>query len=509
MNREESIPNSIYNICSGNALPEHYILNMIKEITGQAESSFRNEDLTERTYDFSNELAEKELGFSPKFSFKEGFSEFVRQQVEKVDEADRKKEGIIYNFRKNLKDIFSWFFPYLETILTFLVVQIIIILFGNSELLSIIDLYLLYVVFIAIIYGKGHTITALLLSLGGKLLSMGQYSSLTEIAIDYKIYLWLLQLLVVGMGIGFIRDNYKQIIGDSEEENNYLKSELAELRDINSSNVRIKEIYENRLINYKDSFAMIYSILSKLDDLEPDKIMFSAVEVVSEIIRSDEVAIYSVDKGGYYARLMASSTNIKDSIKKSIQLSSMGEVFSQIQDKKIYVNRKLDQNKPSMAGGVYHENILESIIVIRSLPFEYTTLYHMNLFSVVLNLIAQALHRANHFIEESQLNRYIEGTNVLTQEAFYNIIEIRKSGSEENLADYFILEVVNNDMSLKQLNDIILQTIRHKDYMGLGEDGRLYLLLANTTKNEAEFLEKRLSLKGIETRKGTVLEHGT
>ena len=64
-------------------------------------------------------------------------------------------------------------------------------------------------------------------------------------------------------------------------------------------------------------------------------------------------------------------------------------------------------------------------------------------------------------------------------------------------------------MSLKQLNDIILQTIRHKDYMGLGEDGRLYLLLANTTKNEAEFLEKRLSLKGIETRKGTVLEHGT
>ena len=58
----------------------------------------------------------------------------------------------------------------------------------------------------------------------------------------------------------------------------------------------------------------------------------------------------------------------------------------------------------------------------------------MNLFSVVLNLIAQALHRANHFIEESQLNRYIEGTNVLTQEAFYNIIEIRKSGSEENLA---------------------------------------------------------------------------
>ena len=100
-------------------------------------------------------------------------------------------------------------------------------MFGNSELLSIIDLYLLYVVFIAIIYGKGHTITALLLSLGGKLLSMGQYSSLTEIAIDYKIYLWLLQLLVVGMGIGFIRDNYKQIIGDSEEENNYLKSELA------------------------------------------------------------------------------------------------------------------------------------------------------------------------------------------------------------------------------------------------------------------------------------------
>ena len=81
-----------------------------------------------------------------------------------------------------------------------------------------------------------------------------------------------------------------------------------------------------------------------------------------------------------------------------------------------------------MAGGVYHENILESIIVIRSLPFEYTTLYHMNLFSVVLNLIAQALHRANHFIEESQLNRYIEGTNVLTQEAFIILSKLEKVG---------------------------------------------------------------------------------
>ena len=511
MKRDKPIPHSVYNICSGNSLTEKMILWMITEITGRTEEALQNEDSILRKYEYSHELAKKELMFHQKYTFEEGLIEFVRQQMETVKEkANQKDRNLLGALRKNLKDIFGWFFPYLETFATFAAVQVIVNLFGNFVFFTVIDLYLLFVVFIAIIYGKGHTIAALLLSLGGKLFSSGEYSSLIDIAIDYKIYLWLLQLLVIGMGIGFIRDNYKQIIGDNEEENKYLRAELAEIKDINYSNIRIKQIYESRLVNYKDSFAKIYSIVSKLDDLEPDKIMFAAVDVVSKIMRSNEVAIYSVNKGGDYARLTASSVNIRSNFngRKSIQLDTMEEVIDSIRNKRIYVNRSLDQDKPSMAGGVYHDEKLESIIIIRSLPFEYTTLYHMNLFAVVLNLIAQALHRANYFINENQSNRYIENTSILTQQAFYNIVEIRKSGHDEQLADYYILELITNDLSLKQMNDIIVPTLRQNDYLGLGYENKLYLLLANTTESEAEFVKTRLASKGIDTRKGVVEIHG-
>lgn len=509
MKREEAIPHSVYNICSGNGLTEKLILWMLSEIVGQTDDVSQNDDSILKKFEYSFELASKELGYTPKFLFEEGFIGFIRQQMEVGKEEVKKNSWYLFkNFRKNIKDIFGWIFPYFETIATFVVIQGLVTIAGNTALFNVIDFYLLYVVLIAIIYGKGNTITALLLSLGGKLFSSGQYSSLADIAIDYKVYLWLLQLLVVGMGIGFVRDNFKQVIGDNEEENKYLRAELAEIKDINNSNIRIKQIYENRLINYKDSFAKIYSIVSKLDDMEPDNIMFAAVDVVSQIIKSNEVAIYSVDKGGYYARLTASSINIRYNIKKSIQLSSMGEVFDVIQDKRIYVNRLLDQEKPSMAGGVYHDDVLESIIIIRSLPFEYTTLYHMNLFAVVINLIAQALHRANYFIEENHSNRYIENTSILTQKAFYNIVKIKKSGLHEQLADYYILKVVKSEMSLKQMNEVIAPTLRQKDYMGLGEDDTLYLILTNTTESEAEFVKTRLSLKGIDTRKGVIEVHG-
>ncbi|MFZ7120111.1 MAG: NAD-dependent epimerase/dehydratase family protein [Eubacteriaceae bacterium] len=499
----KEIPHNIYNICSGKAVTEYQVLKMMNILLRKNNKVKIIKDSTQSIAEFSNELAIKELGFSIKYSFRDGFKQYVEELKENELLDTTKKEG--YHFGrigKNLQSIFGWFFPYLETIFVFLVVHVLVIWTGTSTYMQAIDLYLLFVVFIAIIYGKGQTITALLLCLAGKIGIIGKGIFITNIVVDYNTYVWMLQLLIIGMGIGYIRDRYKQSNDDKEENIKYLEAELAEIKEINDSNIRLKKIFENRLINYKDSFGRIYSIVTKLDDLEPDKIMFAAVDVVTQIMGSENVVIYNVDKGSSYARLTASSVDLAYEVPKSIKLESLQEVYEEILKNKVYINRSMDSNKPSMAGGVYHEDVLESIVIIWPLPFENTTLYHMNLFTVLLNLIAQAMHRANQYIDESRLSRYLEGTSILTQKSFQKIYEIKKNGSDMNLADYYILEINNKEKSLKQLNDIIVPMLRQHDYLGIGKNDNLCLLLTNTNENEAEFVIKRLQQKGIGIRKG-------
>ena len=500
---QNNIPSKIYNICSGNSMSENLGLNVIAMLLGiTAEPKYRGDSVSEN-FEYSYDRANKEIGYSPKNSTEDTLIQFVSKMKESDgSKVERKRKDFLSGIRKNLKSIGGWFFPYFETIIVFALIEFLIINFGTISYLSAIDFYLLYIVLIAIIYGKGQTVTALFLAFMGKIHLLLRDSSWMQVTVGYDIYLWLLQIMVIGMGIGFIRDNYKQTIGDKDEMINYLNAELAEIKDINHSNIQIKKIYEGRLVNYQDSFARIYSIVSKLDDLEPERIMFAAIDVVSQIMNSDAIMIYAVDKSGYYARLAAASAKIRDTSIKSIKLDTMGEVYEDIINKKIYVNRSLEPDKPSMVGGVFHEDTLETIIMIKSLPLESTTLYHMNLFGVVTNLITQALHRANYHVEENKTNRYVDQTNILTSKAFSNILNIRQNGLDTNLAEYCMLEIDKQDKTLLQISDALTPILRQQDRMGLSEDGKLYLMLANTNDEEAIIVMARLLQKGIVSRKG-------
>lgn len=500
---KKTIPHTLYNICSGNGVTEDQMLNMINQsLKKEHEVKFIKDSIISEAQ-FTNELAVKELDFFVKSSFEERFKQMIDELIEyEILESKKKMGGFFFGgLRRNIQSILGWFFPYLETIITFLLVHFFVLFTSRSSYMDGIDFYLLYVVFIAIIYGKGQTTTALLLSLIGKLFTAKQEISITDFVVDYNTYIWVLQLLIIGMGVGYIRDRYKQNNDDKEENIKYLEAELAEIKEINHSNIHIKKIFEDRLLNYQDSFAKIYSIVTALDDLEPDQIMFAAVGVISNIMKSDSIVIYSVDKGSSYARLTASTPNFSQGVSKSIKLDSLQEIYDDIRNHKVYMNRSLDSDNPSMAGGVYHEGVLESVIMIWSLSFENTTFYHMNLFSVLLNLIGQATHRANQYIEASQLSRYLNDTNILTQNSFEKILEIKKTGSHQQLADYTILNIETKNKTLKELNDLISPILRHHDYLGVGKNNKLYLLLTNTNESEAEFVIDRLLGKGIKIRK--------
>ena len=77
-----------------------------------------------------------------------------------------------------------------------------------------------------------------------------------------------------------------------KEENLQLDTQLVSIKDINRSNEEIKDLYEKRLLNYKDSFGRIYEIAPTEQDIDTDKSTVKVRPVSAEqtVLSMDSVA---------------------------------------------------------------------------------------------------------------------------------------------------------------------------------------------------------------------------
>ena len=114
---------------------------------------------------------------------------------------------------------------------------------------------------------------------------------------------------------------------ESKEEIDYLSLQLKDIRDINSSNVRVKGALEKQLVNQSDSVGKIFRITSSLDKYSADEVLFHAAEVLSELIESNDVAIYTISDNGY-ARLFSSTSRKARQFNQSVKVESLGEMYA-------------------------------------------------------------------------------------------------------------------------------------------------------------------------------------
>lgn len=507
---KEELPNMIYNIASRENFTEEEFLDYYQGFLAERPSQNAVTAMMAYHGEISCELAKRDFGFNIRGDFKQSFPEILRKFKIYLDNqtGEVKKKGAVEQLRERLQEIFKWAYPYVEVLAAFLVFFLIDRLTRNIKYFEIIDFYILYVILVAIVHGKGKAIIAIVLSFAGHILNYGGMIGQGGNRIDYNTFLWVLQLLVLGMSVGYVRDNNEQRIADEKENSRAVSEELEDVKEINNSNVRIKQVYEERLLNYKDSFARIYSIVTRLNDLEPDKIMLASVDVVQKIMNVTDVAIYNVGKGSYYGRLAASSSNMTGNTKKSFRLEDMGNVYEEIRQHRIFMNTEVEPQKPDMAGGVYHGEVLEALIIIQNVPFESMTLYHSNLFAVLLNLIAQSMHTASIYLEESALSRYIPNTRILNTRSFERILQIQEEGQEQKNTEFFVMEVLNDeDKSLEELDHQITSLLRQHDYLGVDERNHLFILVTNTNRTEARFVADRLESKGIHINRASLEEN--
>ncbi|WBW99716.1 NAD-dependent epimerase/dehydratase family protein [Oceanirhabdus sp. W0125-5] len=496
--KKNSDGNNVYHIVSQGAsnYSEEQLVQVLEEITHKKIKI----DIKEPSDNYSNHNYEaqnsEKLGFNEKYDVKKGLKniygviEKKSAYVDKRDKEDQSFFGSLFKFNHIRK---SKILPLLENLLFFVIVQFFIVLTRNMYFHEVIDVYLLFVIIIALIYGYVQAVFSVIFSIIGKIFISLSWGSEYLAFNDYNVYLWILQIFTIGVLVGYLKDKYKRKFEDLNDEKDYLQGELTNIKDINSSNVEVRSLYEKRLINYKDSFARIYNIVSQLDAIEPERVIFKAVNVIREIMNTNDVAIYTCDRNSPFCRLMAASSKKAKTLKKSLKISSHEDMYMKLKRQEMYLNNTMNPEHPMIAGGTYKDGQLQTIIMIWSMPFENNNLYEVNVFGVLCKLVERTMERAFEYMENINKSYNRKRDGVLNAKTFEKTLQLYAYGEQEKLVEFSLLKVeAYEGMSEDMFYSLLKQQVRDTDYIGVNSNDETYILLTNSNQKEAQYVIDRL-----------------
>lgn len=415
---------------------------------------------------------------------------------------EREGNWFLRMYRRFEKLIFT-LLPFAENFVVFVLVFLLNNRTADSDYFRRIDVFLLYVVLFALFYGKRQAIVAAFFSTIGFIFRQAYYRTAIEVLVDYNIYIWMAQLFIVGMAVGHLRDSIKIITDDKDEEIAFLSGQLDDIYDINSSNLKVKNILEDHIVSYDDSLGTLETLASSLERLNPGEALFQAAEVLSKVMETDAVAIYKVSNADY-CRLLVATTDDARQLGKSLKYSEQQDLAESLRKQEVFVNKKLEEKLPVMAYGICHGDDLEYILMVWNLSFEKVSLHQMNLLKVIGNMVQNTITRSDMYLDALSDKRYLPGTDILTRDAFAEEVKTRQEISRRAYGESSLIRVQSagpvekleeKKGELERYSGILSKSLRETDSFGVGEDGYLYILLTNSNGVEAETVIRRFAVR--------------
>ena len=391
--------------------------------------------------------------------------------------------------------IFRMLAPYLENLICFIPFFMIHNRAVGSQYFAKLDAYLLYVLLFAIVYGQQQAIFSALLATAGYCFRQMYNQSGLEVLMDYSTYIWMAQLFILGMVVGYMRDQIHHIKKDDQEEIGYLHGQLGDMTEINDSNVRMKQIFELQLVNQKDSLGKIYEITSQLDQRGPEEVLFYAAQVLSKLMETDDAAIYTVANRDY-ARLFSFTSQTAKKLGKSIRYSDMKDMYDELIAHRVYINKTMDDSYPLMACAVYAEDKMQTILMLWGIPWERMNLAEANRLTVIGYLIQNAVVRAGHYLDALRERRYVEDSDILGNEAFKQLVKAFFDAKRNGLTECCLVKIQHTADNFKEIAQKLEKKLRQTDYFGVLSDG-LYVLLPNTDDEAAQGVIERFLKEGF------------
>lgn len=490
---------SLYHLSSGESVTELEVAQMIQKYMDDSISIVNN---SEKEYKciLDGRRFEEEYGISTFGSLDDTIRK-ITAYMKKNREAFAYNEKIRLPWWKRLWHKWQWLLkaliPFAENVICFIPFFMINNRVTDSAYFSSLDPYLLYVLLFAIVYGQQQATFSAILSVAGYLFRQMYNRTGFAVIIDYNTYVWMAQLFILGLVVGYMRDQIRSIRMESAELEEHLSRQIRGIKDINGSNVRVKDVLEQQVINQKDSIGKIYNITSKLDQYMSEEVLFYAVEMLTELLNTRDVAIYNVVNGDY-ARMFSAASEKARSLGNSIRYREMGSMYESLKEHKVYINKTMDQAYPLMANAIYENDEMKMIIMIWGLTWDRMTLGQANFLSVVSYLIQNAVLRANRYMNALEEKRYMEDTGILEPEAFSSLVKAYVRAQNRDLAECTLLKIQTAEDDYSHAAQILGKKLRNSDYLGVLPDGGLYILLANTKKEEALIVGSRLEELGYQ-----------
>lgn len=491
----------LYQISSGETLPQRtiagYIAGALKDVKlVDAPQRQRLEPV------LSNTLFEEEFGIriyqKPEAAIGEAAA-YISRHASDFVRTDARKKSFLRLLGTRTKDMVSALLPFAENLICFIPFFMLNNRAVGREYFQNIDFYLLYVLLFAIIYGQQQATFSCLLAVAGYCFRQMYHRSGFEVILDFNTYIWIAQLLILGLLVGYLRDRLKVVEEEKKNEADYLSKQIEDISDINTSNVKVKEILSSQIINQNDSFGRLYEITTSLDKYEASEVLFYAAEVLAKLMGSKDVAIYTVANRSY-ARLFSATSGKARELGNSINYREMKELYEPLSEHKVYINKSMDERYPLMADAIYAEDEMQLILMVWGIPWERMTLGQANMLSVIGNLIQNAVLRANRYMSALQYQRYIPGTNILEKEAFCSLVKAYLNASEKQLTECTLIEVELGEVSLEEAGKRLGAQMRQSDFLGELQDGMVYALLANTRPKDAAVVLQRFRDSGFNCR---------
>nr|WP_275589186.1 GAF domain-containing protein [Paenibacillus sacheonensis] len=387
--------------------------------------------------------------------------------------------------------------PYAENLLAFAFISWL----GLSNFdasYNFIDLKVFYITIIGIIYGNRQSITAAALSIGLLLYqNLIDGRELVSLLYDTDFFFQAAVYLFIGLVVGYAIERKNGVIASQEHKVEEISDKYEFLNSVYTEVREVKDELQQRIQNSGDSFGKIYSITKELDSLEPEKIFNSAVSVIESIMGTNAVSIYTVNNYRNYLRLVAHSIGGETRLTKSIKVEDFEYLKRMFAEGAIHINKELNDEIPLMSAPVQNGGETVAVICIDGVQFEKFTLYHQNLFKVTVELVSSALSRAFSYVEATESSRYVEGTTILNKEVFASILESKKLAKEKHRINYLLLSYQGNDISDIDKSVVISKLLRETDYIGVGHDDKVWIMMSNTAPSDAQNVFKRFADKDI------------
>ena len=415
---------SLYNLSSNDVVSEVKLAAMIQKAMEIESNIVAFSDSNGRCV-LSGNRFEREFGVHAFGNLEKNIKDMV-SYMKKHESVFLKGDDLKLSWWKMLYEKWKWLirtlFPFFENLVCFVPFFMMNNRTVGSEYFANLDPFLLYVLLFAIVYGQQQATVSAILAVAGYMFRQMYTRSSFAVLIDYNTYVWIAQLFILGLVVGYMRDQIRIMRLESQELEEHLHRQIVDIRDINESNVRVKEVMEQQLIDHKDSIGKIYSITAGLEQRMPDEVIFYAVEMLGKLMKTKDVALYNVVSKDY-ARIFSASSQKARSLGNSIRYREMTDIYDALKEQKVYINKKMDEQYPLMARGIYEGEEVQMIVMMWGLSWEKMTLGQANFLTVVSYLIQNAVLRAQRYMQALEEKRYSQNSRILVPEAFESLVE--------------------------------------------------------------------------------------